>query len=111
VNEIIATSDDGYLLAGSSRSGIGGDKTEVRRGLAPGQGYKPYNYWIVKISSAGTKQWAKTSDDERARANESGTFPAENRNYPRHTNPQVYQTISKTACFRLRSFQKSLGKL
>ncbi len=54
------TSDGGYILGGSSRSSISGDKTE------PCWGY--YDYWVVKIDSLGIKQWDKRlggiGDDE-----------------------------------------------
>lgn len=49
---IIATSDGGYLLGGSSNSYIWADKTETTRG--------EQDYWIVKIDADGTKQWDKT---------------------------------------------------
>ncbi|WP_347158986.1 T9SS type A sorting domain-containing protein [Pontibacter chitinilyticus] len=52
LNRIIPTEDGGYLLAGSSKSGVGGDKTEASRG--------DQDYWIIKISSNGTKLWDKT---------------------------------------------------
>ncbi|QMU28781.1 T9SS type A sorting domain-containing protein [Adhaeribacter radiodurans] len=51
LNTLIQTSDGGYLLGGSSLSGNGGDKTEASRGSR--------DYWIVKISSTGVKQWDK----------------------------------------------------
>jgi hypothetical protein len=43
------TSDGGYLLAGYSFSGMSGNKTQVSLGSS--------DYWIVKISSAGTQLW------------------------------------------------------
>ncbi|MEO8086667.1 MAG: T9SS type A sorting domain-containing protein [Bacteroidota bacterium] len=43
------TKDGGYILGGSSNSGIGGDKTQPVRGN--------YDYWILKIDSMGVKQW------------------------------------------------------
>ena len=43
------TLDGGYILAGSSDSGISGDKTELTRGYS--------DYWIVKVDSLGNKQW------------------------------------------------------
>ena len=59
IRTIIKTTDGGYLLAGYSRSGAGGDKTLNT--------YGGYDYWIVKINSSGVKQWDKnyggTSDD------------------------------------------------
>ncbi|QHT70249.1 M6 family metalloprotease domain-containing protein [Rhodocytophaga rosea] len=51
LNTIIRTSDGGYLLGGNSMSGISGDKTQASQG---GQ-----DYWVVKITSTGTKQWDK----------------------------------------------------
>ena len=45
------TSDDGYILGGTSFSGIGGDKSQ------PSHGYG--DFWIVKIDSVGNKQWDK----------------------------------------------------
>ncbi|HYH57274.1 MAG TPA: hypothetical protein VD772_11720, partial [Anseongella sp.] len=46
------TADGGYLIGGSSDSGISGDKSEASRGAE--------DYWILKINAAGTKQWDKT---------------------------------------------------
>ncbi len=51
LNTIIQTSDGGYLLGGTSLSGAGGDRTGASRGGR--------DYWIVKVSSTGTKQWDK----------------------------------------------------
>ena len=48
---IIQTSDSGYILAGSSSSGISGDKTHISWGSS--------DYWIVKLDSLGIKQWDK----------------------------------------------------
>jgi len=48
------TSDGGYILGGYSESGVGGDKTEPLRG-----GSGDLDYWIVKLDSAGIKQWDK----------------------------------------------------
>ncbi len=45
------TFDGGYILGGSSTSGIGGDKTQATWGGT--------DYWIVKIDSLGHKQWDK----------------------------------------------------
>ncbi|GAB3917383.1 hypothetical protein GCM10028804_05400 [Larkinella terrae] len=54
---LIATPDGGYLLGGASSSTKGGDKSENNHttGETPDQ-----DYWVVKISSDGTKQWDKT---------------------------------------------------
>ena len=49
---IIYTSDGGFLLAGSSSSNISGDKSENSKG--------DIDYWVVKITSSGVKQWDKT---------------------------------------------------
>jgi|SRR6185436_7353392 len=46
------TSDYGYILGGSSASGISGDKSQ------PAWSYN-FDYWLVKLDSAGIKQWDK----------------------------------------------------
>jgi hypothetical protein len=51
LSRIQQTTDGGFILAGTSRSGISGDKTQGTRGS--------YDYWIVKIDSNGIKQWDK----------------------------------------------------
>jgi hypothetical protein len=43
------TSDGGYILGGTSESGISGDKTQASQGLS--------DYWIVKTDANGVKQW------------------------------------------------------
>lgn len=43
------TLDNGFILGGSTASGISGDKTQPNRGNL--------DYWIVKIDSVGNKQW------------------------------------------------------
>ncbi len=45
------TNDGGYILAGYTYSGIGGDKTEPVWGSM--------DFWVVKLDSAGNKQWDK----------------------------------------------------
>jgi hypothetical protein len=55
------TNDGGYMLAGTSASGIGGDKTEDCRGkFWNGNDSLCYpDFWVVKIDSVGNKQWDK----------------------------------------------------
>jgi hypothetical protein len=59
------TSDKGYILGGTSYSGIGGDKTQAC--WDTGSLYRG-DYWVVKTDSLGNKQWDKrfggTSQDE-----------------------------------------------
>jgi len=50
--EIIKTTDGGYMLLGSSDSGVNGDKTQPAWGTST-------DYWIVKVDSAGNKLWDK----------------------------------------------------
>jgi hypothetical protein len=52
LSAIIQTSDGGYLLGGTSGSNKGPDKSE--------NSYSGADYWIIKISASGTKQWDKT---------------------------------------------------
>ncbi len=48
---ITSANTNGYIVAGSSSSGLEDDKTE--------QGYGNYDYWIVKIDNNGNKIWDK----------------------------------------------------
>lgn len=52
LGDIIQTSDNGFLLTGSSYSSISGDKTEISRGFN--------DFWVVKINNSGAIQWQKT---------------------------------------------------
>lgn len=50
------TTDGGYILGGTSNSGIGGDKTQANWDTS----YHAYgDYWIVKIDASGHKLWDK----------------------------------------------------
>ncbi|MCX6274621.1 MAG: hypothetical protein NTV09_05400 [Bacteroidetes bacterium] len=49
LQDLKQTSDGGYILAGSSDSPVGGNKTQ------PAWGF--YDYWIVKLDATGNKQW------------------------------------------------------
>ena len=53
------TTDGGYILGGSSNSGISGDKTEICQGGT--------DYWVVKLDANGVISWQNTiggtSDD------------------------------------------------
>ncbi len=46
------TSDGGYILGGTSSSGISGDKTEPNIGLT--------DYWVVKLNATGSIIWQNT---------------------------------------------------
>lgn len=52
LRSIQQTSDDGYVMSGSSYSDISGEKTENGRGFG--------DYWIVKLDTKGEVQWDKT---------------------------------------------------
>jgi hypothetical protein len=52
LGNISQTADGGYLLAGSSYSGIGGDKSEEKMGRK--------QIWVIKTDSVGNKIWDKT---------------------------------------------------
>jgi hypothetical protein len=49
---VFQTFDGGYILGGSSRSGISGDKTESSHGNL--------DYWVVKTDSLGNIEWQNT---------------------------------------------------
>jgi hypothetical protein len=52
--DISPTADNGYIMGGTSFSGVGGDKTEENFS----QGYYTYSdFWIVKIDANGWKEW------------------------------------------------------
>src|SRR4030095_122441 len=46
---VAQTMDGGYILGGTSYSGISGDVSQESRGES--------DYWIVKINASGVKQW------------------------------------------------------
>ena len=52
VEDVINTSDGGFLIIGVSESNISGDKTENSRGSS--------DYWIVKTNNLGVVLWDKT---------------------------------------------------
>jgi hypothetical protein len=49
LNSCAQTSDGGFIIGGISLSPAGGDKTQ--------NGWGGWDYWIIKIDSAGNKQW------------------------------------------------------
>ncbi|HYK45000.1 MAG TPA: T9SS type A sorting domain-containing protein [Parafilimonas sp.] len=49
---VIQMPDDGYIICGSSESGVSGEKSDSSRGYS--------DYWIVKINKRGTVRWNKT---------------------------------------------------
>ena len=51
LNSLQETTDGGFILGGSSSSGISGDKTQASKGGG--------DYWIVKTDSAGNILWDK----------------------------------------------------
>ncbi|MBK0401510.1 gliding motility-associated C-terminal domain-containing protein [Adhaeribacter sp. BT258] len=52
LTDLKLTSDGGYILGGTSNSGIGGDKSQASQG--------GNDFWVVKIDSIGNKIWDKT---------------------------------------------------
>lgn len=50
---VLVTSDGGYLVGGSSESGVSGDKTQRNHGSS-------YDFWLVKLEANGQQQWDKT---------------------------------------------------
>src|SRR5687768_3039117 len=66
LSAMIPTPDGGFLLGGSSTSGMGGDKSEDPKGCL--SSYCTSDYWVVKLDGQGKIQWDKTigggSNDE-----------------------------------------------
>lgn len=54
LHDLIQTSDGGYVLGGSSRSGASGNKTSANHGTSTS------DYWVLKLDSNGNKQWEKS---------------------------------------------------
>jgi hypothetical protein len=52
LRDVIQTSDGGYLLGGQSNSMSNREKSDDARGA--------YDFWIVKLNSAGKQKWDKT---------------------------------------------------
>jgi len=57
-SDLQQTSDGGYILGGTSQSGISGNKTEPTRDN-PGADHKG-DYWIIKLQADGSPAWDKT---------------------------------------------------
>jgi hypothetical protein len=53
LRSVVATSDGGYLLAGYSYSGAGGNMST--------NSFGGYDYWVVKVDWAGNKEWDRAS--------------------------------------------------
>lgn len=52
LNTLQRTTDGGYILGGTSFSGVSGDKSEPSRGRE--------DYWVIKVDAVGNKQWERT---------------------------------------------------
>ncbi|HUM51708.1 MAG TPA: hypothetical protein PK431_07815, partial [Chitinophagales bacterium] len=52
INKVKQTADNGYIIGGSSRSGISGEKTIAHFGSGP-------DYWFLKLDKSGNIQWQK----------------------------------------------------
>ncbi len=59
LNYVQQTRDGGYILGGTSISGISGDKSQEQNGVCDGE-YCPSDYWLVKLKADGSKEWDKT---------------------------------------------------
>lgn len=54
---IVPTSDGGFLVGGSTGSGVSGEVTIAPRGT--GTSYAPIDYWLFKLDAQGNKLWEK----------------------------------------------------
>ncbi len=59
LSSVLQTSDGGYLIGGSSNSGVSGNKTTDLYG-GTSAGYRPSDYWVVKLDADGNKVWDKS---------------------------------------------------
>ena len=50
--DIFATSDNGFIVTGSSDSDVSGNKTQDNNGVT--------DYWIIKLNSSGSIQWQQS---------------------------------------------------
>ncbi|MGY2134892.1 T9SS type A sorting domain-containing protein [Hymenobacter sp. HD11105] len=50
--EVLLTPDGGYILGGSSKSPVSGEKSQASQG--------DWDYWLVKVDAQGQKQWDRT---------------------------------------------------
>ncbi|PSR56702.1 hypothetical protein AHMF7605_26000 [Adhaeribacter arboris] len=60
LSTLVATTDGGYVLGGTSKSGKSGDKSEENQGKTDEFGQTPTDFWVVKVDSKGNKVWDKT---------------------------------------------------
>jgi hypothetical protein len=60
---LLQTKDGGYIIGGNSRSDVGGDKSQPNWDTTV---LKWEDWWIVKLDSAGNKQWDKTYGTAKA---------------------------------------------
>ncbi|MBK0402236.1 T9SS type A sorting domain-containing protein [Adhaeribacter sp. BT258] len=51
LEKLLPTADGGFLLGGSSRSSVNGDKSQPSKGLN--------DFWLIKIDATGNKLWDK----------------------------------------------------
>jgi len=58
LNAMTPTTDDGFLLGGSSNSNRSGDKSDNRKNM--NSLYPLFDYWIIKVDAQGNKLWDKT---------------------------------------------------
>lgn len=63
LSNVLSIGKEGYLLVGTSYSGIEADKSQDSRG--------GWDYWLVKVDSVGNKQWDKRFGGSRS------DFPAQ----------------------------------
>jgi hypothetical protein len=64
LGKVLYTADSGYLLGGTSASGVGGDRTQPSQGLA--------DYWLVKTGSIGATSTLVAANAARASVEVAG---------------------------------------
>ncbi|WP_342086159.1 hypothetical protein [Dyadobacter sp. OTU695] len=60
LRKVISASDGGYILAGTSNTRVGNNKSSPPKNSNSNDTNTAYDIWIVKVDAQGNKQWDKT---------------------------------------------------
>jgi hypothetical protein len=60
LTKVISASDGGYILAGTSNTRVGNNKSSPPKNSTSNDTNIAYDVWIIKVDAQGNKQWDKT---------------------------------------------------